>query len=100
MNQTLNNFIENLENLVPEEQTEKLIVYKINNGIEVTGSGNKINDKNICLICADSVIDTHILPCEHQICRNCLLQYLSENKVCPFCRIEIKGIKEDPNFKI
>ena len=56
--------------------------------------------KNLCSICADSVIDTHLLPCGHSLCRNCLFQYLSENKVCPFCRVEIKGIKEDPNFKI
>ena len=55
---------------------------------------------NICSICSDSTIDTHLVPCNHTLCRNCLYQCLSENKSCPFCRVEIKGIKEDANFKI
>ena len=93
-------FIDLIEKMIPEENTIKSIDIELMNNItETTKSGNKI-EKNLCLICADSVIDTHILPCEHSICRNCLFQYLSENKVCPFCRVEIKGIKEDPNFKI
>ena len=96
----LKTFIDKIEKIIPEEKTIKLNNNDIeNNGAEVTRSGNKV-EKNICPICADSVIDTHILPCEHSICRNCLFHYLSENKVCPFCRVEIKGIKEDPNFKI
>ena len=93
-------FIDILERIIPEEETLKSInSITINNGTESTRSGTKI-DNNICPICADSIIDTHILPCEHSLCRNCLFQYLSENKICPFCRVEIKGIKEDPNFKI
>jgi hypothetical protein len=101
--QSLKNFIERLENTVPEEETIKAISIgsnNNNNGIEDAKNGTKIDDKNLCSICADSVIDTHILPCGHQLCRNCLFQCLTENKICPFCRIEIKGIKEDPNFKI
>ena len=93
-NNTLKNFIEKLQDIIPEEKTIKLININI-----IKGSETKI-EKNICLICADSVIDTHILPCEHAICRNCLFQNLSESKLCPFCRKEIKGIKEDPNFKV
>jgi len=65
----------------------------------MTKSGNKI-DNNLCSICADSAIDTHLMPCEHSLCRNCFFQCLSENKTCPFCRVEIKGIKEEPDFKI
>ena len=95
--QIFKEFIENLEKIVPEQETLKSI--ENNNDKEMTKSGNKI-EKNICSICADSAIDTHLLPCGHSLCRNCLFQYLSENKVCPFCRVEIKGIKEDPNFKI
>ena len=63
-------------------------------------NNNSINNNNLCPICSDSTIDTHIMPCGHEICRNCLYQYLFEKKVCPFCRVEIKGIKEDLNFKI
>ena len=92
--QTLKNFIEKLQDIIPEEKTIKLINNNLNKESET-----KIG-KNICLICADSVIDTHILPCGHSICRNCLFQNLSESKLCPFCRKEIKGIKEDPNFKL
>ena len=96
----LKSFIDMLETIIPEEETLKSINnFTSNNGTEVTRSGTKI-EQNICPICADSIIDTHLLPCEHSICRNCLFHYLSENKICPFCRVEIKGIKEDPNFKI
>ena len=96
----LKTFISMIEKIVPEEQTIKLNNnYIENNGKEGIRSGTKV-ENNICPMCADSVVDTHILPCGHSICRNCLFHYLSENKVCPFCRVEIKGIKEDPNFKI
>ena len=96
----LKNFINIIEKILPEEEILKMKSNDIlNKDTEVTRSGTKI-EKNICTICSDSIIDTHILPCEHTICRNCLFRYLSENKVCPYCRVEIKGIKEDPNFKI
>jgi hypothetical protein len=88
-----NNFINDLEQIVPEEETIKNIIDSNSN------SSTKIKN-NICPICADSVIDTHILPCEHSICRNCLIQCLSENKICPFCRVKVIGIKEDKNFKV
>ena len=95
----LKSFIEMLEKIVPEEETIKSININNENSKEITLSEIK-TEKNICTICTDSIIDTHILPCEHSICRNCLIHYLSENKVCPFCRIKIEGNKEDPNFKI
>ena len=88
----MKSFIEKLEKLIPEEETLKQEDIEKNN--------NSINNKNLCPICSDSTIDTHIMPCGHEICRNCLYQYLFEKKVCPFCRVEIKGIKEDTNFKI
>ena len=90
-------FIEQLEKLVPEEEVKTKIDIDIDK--EMTKSGNKI-DNNLCSICADSTIDTHLIPCDHSLCRNCFFQCLSENKTCPFCRVEIKGIKEDPDFKI
>ena len=68
--------------------------YKCSNITSSRNSELKSNEKNMCPICIDSIIDTHILPCEHEICRNCFLQCLSGNKVCPFCRTEIQGIKE------
>ena len=92
-------FIDTMEKIYPEEELLKLNNEASKASIELTKSGNKI-EKNICTICADSIIDTHILPCEHFICKNCLLHYLSEKKICPFCRVEIKGIKEDPYFKV
>ena len=88
-------FIEKLEKLVPEEEVKEKI--DIDKGM--TKSGTKI-ENNLCCICADSAIDTHLIPCDHSLCKNCLFQCISENKACPFCRVEIKGIKEDPNFKI
>ena len=65
----------------------------------MTKSG-RIIEINKCHLCSDTDIDTHLIPCDHSLCRNCLIRCLSEKKVCPFCRVEIKGIKEDPNFKI
>ena len=92
-----NDFLASLEKIVPEEQTTKLINIKNSNN---ENSESKPDDKNICPICADGIIDTHIIPCDHSICRNCLFQCLSDKKGCPFCRVEIQGIKEDKNFKI
>ena len=91
-----NDFVKYLDSLVSENETKKLI----SNVNSPRNSGIQSKDKNLCPICSDSVIDTHILPCEHSICRNCLLRMISGNKVCPFCRTEIKGIKEDTNFHI
>ena len=97
---TLKEFIALLEQIVSEENTiESIFNDAMINEIGVSKSGKKI-EKNICSICTYAVIDTHILPCEHSVCRNCFLKCISENKVCPFCRVDIKGIKEDPNFKI
>ena len=84
------------EEILPEEETIKL--NNINN--YNISSEIKLDDKNLCPICIDSEIDTHILPCEHEICRNCFFECLSGNKICPFCRVKIQGIKEDSNFKI
>ena len=86
-----------MEKLVPEE--EVIIKIDIDNNKEMTKSG-RIIEINLCNICSDNKIDTHLMPCEHSLCRTCLFQCLSENKVCPYCRAVIKGIKEDPNFKI
>ena len=89
----MKDFIEKLNQLVKEEETiEK-------NSIKLQNNNNEENN-DICPICADSKKDTHLIPCDHAICRNCIYQHLFENKFCPFCRFEIKGIKEDPNFKI
>ena len=90
-------FIEQLEKLVPEEEVINKIDF--DNNKEMTKSG-RIIEINLCNICSDSVINTHLIPCDHSLCRTCFFQCLSENKSCPFCRAEIKGIKEDPNFKI
>ena len=89
----IKDFIIKLEQLIPEEET-----LKQNTINESNESNNEQN--NICLICSDATIDSHMTPCGHPICRNCLYQHLFENKLCPFCRVEIKGIQEDPNFKI
>ena len=88
----IKDFIMKLENLIPEEEIKKENEAKIGN--------NTDENNNACLICSDAIIDCHISPCGHPICTNCLEQYLFESKKCPFCRTEIKGIMEDPNFKI
>ena len=87
-------FIENLEKIASEEEVKK------ENGNEEKEDTNNNKENNICTICSDSSIDTHLIPCNHTMCRNCFYQLLFEKKTCPFCRIDIKGIQEDPNFKI
>ena len=88
----LKDFISKSEKIVAEEDLKQ-------NEINTKRENNSKED-NLCLICSDSVINSHLIPCNHAICRNCLYQQLFINRQCPFCRIEIKGIKEDPNFKI
>ena len=86
----IKDFISKLENIKLEEEAKT-----------EENKGNNIDENNnICPICSDSQVDSHIYPCGHPICRNCLLQHTLENKLCPFCRSEIKGIKEDQNIKI
>ena len=89
-------FLEKLEKIVKEEETIKSI--NIN---EIAGNSDlKSSRNNICPICIDSTVDTHMLPCGHSICRNCFFQCLSVNKSCPFCRAKIQGIEEDRNLII
>ena len=78
----------NLEKIILEKDATKLV----NNDDDKCLESN-----NICPICVDSAVNTHLLPCQHLICRNCYLQCISGNKLCPFCRVKIKGIKEDKN---
>jgi hypothetical protein len=87
-------FIENLEKIALEEEVKK------ENDNEEKEDTNNNKENNICTICSDSSIDTHLIPCNHTMCRNCFYQLLFEKKTCPFCRIDIKGIQEDLNFKI
>ena len=91
---TIKDFITILEKLKLDEEAKK----------QSNAQQNEINkeneNNNICLICSDAAADSHISPCGHPICKNCLLQHSLESKTCPFCREEMKGIKEDPNFKI
>ena len=91
-----NNFVSYLEEILPEEQTFQL--FNINK--PPINSEINLDYQNLCPICFFSKIDTHILPCGHEICRNCFFQCLSGNKICPFCRKKINGIKEDTNLII
>ena len=84
----IKDFLVDLEKIIPENEVIKLI----------SDSNNKsIENNRLCPICVDSANNIHLLPCNHLICRNCYLQCLSSNELCPFCRIAIKGIKEDNN---
>ena len=85
-----NSFLISLEAIIPEKDVIKLI----NNN----NDDKSFENNNLCPICFDSVVDTHLLPCEHLICRNCYLQYISMKKLCPFCRIKIEGTKENKNL--
>ena len=83
-----NSFLISLEKIIPEKD-----VINLNNNDDSKSFGNN----NLCPICFDSAANNHLLPCKHLICKNCYLQCISGNKLCPFCRIKIKGTKEDKN---
>ena len=87
-----NSFLMNLEKIILEKDATKLI-----NNDDDNNNNKSLENNNLCPICVDSVVNTHLLPCQHLICRNCYLQCISGNKLCPFCRVKIKGIKEYKN---
>ena len=85
-----NDFLTSLEKIISEKD-----IIKLNN---INNNDESLENDNFCPICIDSVANAHLLPCQHLICKNCFLQCLSGNKLCPFCRIKIKGIKEDKKY--
>uniref|UniRef100_A0A8C3V276 RING-type domain-containing protein n=1 Tax=Catharus ustulatus TaxID=91951 RepID=A0A8C3V276_CATUS len=47
-----------------------------------------------CAICQDTCNDVaSALPCGHQFCRGCILQWAQTNPSCPLCR----GVIEHPS---
>ena len=86
------------ENLCKEEETKNLN--------EIDTNSIEENERNLCPICLsdDKTNFVHINDCGHEIHLECLKKQLQSHsfssKKCPFCRRRIKGIKEDPNFKV
>ena len=86
------------EKLCPEEETRNLN--------EIDTNSIEENERNLCPICLsdDNSNFVHINDCGHEIHLECLKQQLQSrsfnSKKCPLCRRRIKGIKEDPNFKV
>jgi hypothetical protein len=55
------------------------------------------DERLICKICMDNLINTHIIDCNHaQFCSECAKEVVkSDNPKCPICRCEIKkGISD------
>ena len=50
----------------------------------------------ICGICYENRSDCHVNPCYHTFCFNCIKKI--KNYKCPFCRREMVGIMEYPDF--
>ncbi|VEL09594.1 unnamed protein product [Protopolystoma xenopodis] len=50
----------------------------------------------LCKICAENDKDVRLEPCGHLLCKSCLIncQYLVNGQMCPFCRLEIKGVED------
>lgn len=54
--------------------------------------------KNSCAICLEDYEkdqEIRYLPCGHCFHSQCILQWLPNNKTCPFCKMEIDS-KENP----
>ena len=39
-----------------------------------------------CVICLQKIKDKSITPCNHEFCRECILQWVIRNHNCPICR--------------
>ena len=50
-----------------------------------------------CPICFDNYSDCHVTPCGHMFCFDCIKKF--KDLRCPFCRKEMTGVLEYPNFK-
>ena len=94
--ETEKNYINNLDISLEQKQQ------KIRNlDIEIENQKNKINDlseriksltsKN-CIICMDSLKNPIMLECTHLFCGKCILQWISTNNKCPYCRNPITGL--------
>ena len=66
------------------------------NLIQKNSSKKTTQDKNECPICLDKESDSHVIPCGHMFCFDCI-QKLNDRK-CPLCRTIISGVKEHPEF--
>ena len=75
---------ESLSQLDMDVKKEGLDINKVSKIIDST------NEKN-CPICFDEFQDTTLrkLKCSHIFCQECLVEWLSENKKCPVCMIEL-----------
>ncbi len=47
-----------------------------------------------CVICMQKMRDKVITPCNHQFCRECILQWILKKNNCPICRrfLTVKSI--------
>ena len=75
---------ESLSQLDMDVKKEGLDINKVSEIIDST------EEKN-CPICFDDFQDTTLrkLKCSHIFCQECLVEWLSENKKCPVCMIEL-----------
>ena len=56
----------------------------------------KLEEETICAICQETFLkndNMKILNCKHIFCEECLEEWLSENKKCPVCMIELNELK-------
>ena len=70
---------------------------------EVDDNSIEIDKRDSCPICLDFTDekDVHINDCNHVYHLECLkLQIEKKITLCSLCKRPIKGIKEDPNFKV
>ena len=58
---------------------------------------NESQDSNLCPICLDKESDVHASPCDHMFCFTCIKKL--NDRRCPICRKNMKGVKEHPEFK-
>ena len=90
--QNINNVNNYLNQLNPTDDYENLINLDNNNetiGLQnidnfLTFSGEEIN----CPICTEKTSDSYKTTCNHLFCRECIGEWLKDNKKCPICMKE------------
>ena len=54
--------------------------------------------EKICPICLDKNSDSHVLPCSHAFCWECITKLTNDK--CPICRKTMTGVSEHPDFRL
>ncbi len=67
-------------------------------GYDVARFTSEISEELICSICSEVLESPLTTECEHLFCRDCINDWLRENRTCPIDRLYIhqRNLKQAP----